>query len=380
MAGRRRLALGAVAAAVACVAAVMVALAFSSDEKTSTRLTLGVNGQFLFGTLPPETWPPHLDAIKEARIAAVRYDALWDKVEPLPPVNGVHTYNWVHLDTVVGNLAERGIRWLPIVDYSAPWVQRLPGNQFSPPASNEEFATYAQALASRYGRDGDLWEEYPELPEVPVTSFEIWNEPNHEAFWPPEPQPRQYLALYLASRAAIRKVDPEAKVVFGGLTENRPLEFLRAAVGDRRDAGDQIDAVGYHPYGTRNDDVDLVLKRIASMRQTLVDLGMADVPIELTEIGWTTAGPYGAVTDADRAKYLTQLIATLLESSCGVESVIAHTWVSLEQDPTSREHWFGLYHPDVVPTASGSAYRSAVNRALDGEYRRYGPASAPCER
>jgi hypothetical protein len=318
--------------------------------------------------------------MKAARIDVVRYDALWDKVEPTAPVDGVHAYNWAHLDTVVAGLAARGIRWLPIVDYSAPWARRVPGNQFSPPVSNRVFATYARALASRYGRGGRFWRDYPDLPETPVTSFEIWNEPNHESFWPPAPAPRRYLSLYLAARAAIRRVDPEARVVFGGLTENKPRQFMRAAFKERRDAVDQVDAVGYHPYGTRNDDVKLVLQRIASMRRTLVGLGMADVPIDLTEIGWTTAGPYGAVPDAKRAAYLRRLVAALLRASCGVEGVIAHTWVTLEQDPTSREHWFGLYHPDATPTASGRAYGRAVRRVLDGENRRYGPASAPCKR
>ncbi len=60
--------------------------------------------------------------------------------------------------------------------------------------------------------------------------------------------------------------------------------------------------------------------------------------------------------------------------------MIAHTWVTLEQDPLSREHWFGLYRPDGTPTASGRAYRSAVSRALDSDDDGYGPASAPCER
>ena len=199
-------------------------------------------------------------------------------------------------------------------------------------------------------------------------------------FWPPAPDPPAYLALYLAARTAIRRVDPEAKVVFGGVAENKPRQFLRAAFARRPDATGNVDAVAYHPYGTRNDDVRLVLRRIAAMRRTLKGLGMADVPIELTEIGWTTAGTYGAVPDGRRAAYLRRLVESLAEASCGVESIIAHTWVSLEQDPLNREHWFGLYHPDAIPTTSARAYRTAVSRVLESGDRGYGPAGAPCQR
>lgn len=379
MARRPRITRWGVLALAVCIAAGTAILALARDDDTPGQgLELGVNGQFLFGLLPEQAWPAHLDAMKAAGITTVRYDALWDKVEPTPPANGVHAYNWAHLDAVVAGLAFRGIRWLPIVDYSAPWARRDPSSQFSPPRSNDLFATYARALASRYGRGGSLWRDHPDLPETPVTAYEIWNEPNHEAFWPPAPSPGRYVALYLAARRAIKEVDPDARVVFGGLTQNKPLEFVREAFRGRSAAREQIDAIGYHPYGTRNDDVKLVLRRIAAMRRTLAGLGMADVPIDLTEIGWTTSGPYGAVTDAKRARYYRRLIAGLLEASCGVETVIAHTWVTLEQDPANREHWFGLYRPDGTPTNSARAYREAMRRAKSSGPRRYGPADAPC--
>ncbi len=279
-------------------------------------MEFGVNGQFLFGTLPQQAWPPHLDAMKDARISVVRYDALWDKVEPTPPVNGAHAYNWAHLDSVVASLAQRGIRWLPIVDYSTPWAAKLQGNQFSPPASNEAFATYAKAVASRYGRGGSLWREHPDLPATPVTSFEIWNEPNHEAFWPPAPDPAAYLSLYLAARTAIRQVDPEAKVVFGGVTENRPRQFVRAAFAraptppptssDRlspvRDAERRREA---GPAPDRRDAPDLEGPR-DGRRADRADRDRVDY-----------GGPYGAVTDDRRAAYLRRLVERLARRAAG---------------------------------------------------------------
>ena len=62
-----------------------------------------------------------LGAIAQAGIPTARSDATWIWVEPFPPRNGGHSWRWQHTDTVVGNLARNGIRWLPVLAYSATW-------------------------------------------------------------------------------------------------------------------------------------------------------------------------------------------------------------------------------------------------------------------
>ena len=78
----------------------------------------------------------------------------------------------------------------------APWIALAPcprvlhlmvgshaGRLFSPPANLHDYAAFARAFAKRYGRGGDFWRERPEVPLVPITSYEIWNEPNAQMFW-----------------------------------------------------------------------------------------------------------------------------------------------------------------------------------------------------
>lgn len=361
---RRRLqaALAAGAAALTLAVILLVAGGGGEAERRPSPGYFGVNAQFLFSSFPPSAWPAHLDAIASSGIEGVRHDALWEQAEPKPPAGGAHVYDWARFDAVVAALAERRLRWLPIIDYSAPWAGVVPGDRFSAPRSDADFAAYARAFAGRYGRDGEYWRANPGLPKVPVTSYEIWNEPNHPAFWRPAPDARRYAELYLATREAIRSVDPDARVVVGGLVTEGAPEFVRTIYRHRPEARGRVDGVGLHPYGTRDDNLAKVVRSIASLRRTLNSLGADAVPIELTEIGWTTRGPYGAVSDARRAANFRWLADKLPRSDCGVGSVVAHTWVTLEQDPASREHWFGLYHPDATPTASGKAYAAAVGR------------------
>ena len=68
-----------------------------------------------------------LDALRHTGATIARTDAFWEASEPAAPVDGVHSYQWAFDDRVVGTLAAHGLRWLPIIDYTAPWAQSVPG-------------------------------------------------------------------------------------------------------------------------------------------------------------------------------------------------------------------------------------------------------------
>jgi polysaccharide biosynthesis protein PslG len=335
---------------------------------------VGVNGQFL-GDLSPElSWsaaaPAHLDAMAAGGIEVVRAEPSWGSVEPNPPDAAGHHYVWDRPDRIVTSLAQRHLRLYGVVDYSAPWAGTQPGNFKSAPASNDDFAQFAKALAARYGTNGSFWQAHPELPYMPVHSWEIWNEENG-FFWEPQPDPWRYIDLYLASRNAIRSVDPNAAAVIGGLVPQGAEGFVRAMFEHRPDAHGQIDAIGYHPYAG---SADGSMALIAGFRHTLATLGEPGLPIEVTEVGWPTAGGTGSMPDDQRAAQYRLLTDQVARSDCGVTRFIPHTWVTQERDPNTVEDWFGLFHPDATPTASGNAYLEA-SRTLEGR----GPQPAPTD-
>lgn len=312
---------------------------------------VGVNAQWLFPAYERSSglWDAQVDQMASAGVKVVRLDAEWRRVEPRPPDRFGHHYVWGFYDGVVATLAERGIRWYPIVDYSAPWSAAIPGQWRSPPASIDEFAGYAAALVRRYGANGTFWAAHPELPQVPVGQWEIWNEQNGSYFWPSAPDPARYADLYAASRAAIRTVDASATVVVGGLINHSARPFLNQMFSARPAL--EVDAVGLHAYAPT---VAGVLSWIRGLRATLTANGRGAVPIEVTEVGWTTGGTNDPATDAQRADLLrTTIPAVSVEA--GVTRLILHTWVSREAHPLQDEDWYGLFHPDATPTLSGQA-------------------------
>jgi polysaccharide biosynthesis protein PslG len=320
----------------------------------------GVNPGDLF-KLPETKWDRNLQTIADDGVQVVRMGAWWSDLEPGPPVNGHHTYSWSDVDKQVVALARNGLQWEPLLCFSATWGSKVDGDYSAAPRGEENFALFAAALAKRYGPDGGFWVEHPELPKLPVSAYEIWNEENAKVYWHPS-TPEDYADLYAASRNAIRSVDPRARVVLGGLAASNggsviaPEDFLRAMYAHRPDLKGNVDAVGFHPYAQ---DPQSVYAKIAAFRQELDDIAGPGVPLELTEIGWTTVD----VSETERADYMRDVTSTLAHSDCDVERVSAYAWIGPEQNASDREQWFGIAHADGSNKPTADAYEAAVKRA-----------------
>src|SRR5258708_9982207 len=218
-----RLAITLVAGASATVAAVPRADASGYPARVAPGV-FGVNTQNVFA-MGPNAWGPYLDGIAAGGMNVVRDDIAWANVEPAPPspMTGKHTYAWAAYDAWVQALAARGLRWQPIIDYSAWWESEEPGNAVAPPIDKGTYGGYAGAVAARYGRGGAFWTANPTVPYTPITTFEIWNEENYPAFWGALPcDPAKYDGMFLAASHAIRAVDSAANVVVGGLVAAAP--------------------------------------------------------------------------------------------------------------------------------------------------------------
>jgi hypothetical protein len=320
-------------------------------------VAFGINAQRLFFELPERAWSRHFALMAAAGIHEARVDALWQAAEPRPPVGGRHAYRWHRFDALVAALARHRIRWVPVVAYSTTWAGTARGNHRSPPRDPRAFAAYAGALARRYGRGGSFWRLRRGLPRLPVTDYEIWNAPNGRATAVPA---SDYALLYLAARRAIRSADPRARAWVGGLAEGAPA-YIRALYRARPSLRRAIDAVALHPYAER---LSGVLVSVVQARRALDRLGMSVVPLVISEIGWATAGrtPVPHASDAGRARLLALLAEVLALSDCDVVGFFPHTWTTRERDPVDSEDWFGLWHPNGMPTIGGTAYAGAARR------------------
>jgi hypothetical protein len=321
----------------------------------------GASVNLLFNSFDstPQQISAQLQALRATGVTLARSDALWEASEPTAPADGAHSYSWTFDDTIAGDLAAHRLRWLPILDYSAPWAESVPGQDHSPPSSSAAYAAYAGAFAARYGPGGTFWRTHPELPAEPVQTYEIWNEPDNGEFWVPTPDAARYADLYIAAREAIDAADPAARVIVGGLTN--PTGFLPAMLAARPALLGHIDGVAVHPYGTPA----VLLGKIKAARSTLVGLGMPDVPLYVTEFGWTTTPPGGLeyVPAKRRPTYILETMAALGHLDCGLAASVLYTWYSPQQDPTDGQQWYGIDSLTGAPTADTDAFKQGLRRA-----------------
>jgi len=318
-----------------------------------------VNLLFNSGGYTPQQIAAELRALRATGATVARSDALWEATEPTPPVSGVSSYRWSFDDTIAGDLASAGLRWLPIFDYSAPWAQSIPGQDHSPPSSASAYADYAQAFAARYGPGGEFWRSHPELPSEPVQTYEIWNEPDNAEFWTPAPDPARYADLYLTARVAIDAVQPAARVIVGGLTQ--PTTFVPAMLAARPELRGHIDGIGIHPYG----QPAVVLAKIKDDRAMLDAQGLSSVPLYVTEFGWTTSPP-GALNYAAaalRPSYIQDTLAALGHLDCGVAAAVLYTWYSPQQNPADSQQFYGVMGPGDSPTPAAEAFTRGLAAA-----------------
>jgi polysaccharide biosynthesis protein PslG len=309
-------------------------------------------------------------ALAATGVDTARSDTFWELTEPQPPRHGVHRFDWSFDDGIAGTLAAAGLRWLPIVDYSAGWARARFDLLHSPPGNPALYAAFTTALARRYGPGGSFWAEHPELPRRPVRTYEIWNEPDTPLFWSPAPSAAAYARLYAAARAAIHAVDPAAMVLVGGLTH--PVAFLPALVAADPALRSAIDGVAIHPYA---DSTAAVLHLVSRARTALRGLGLAAVPLYLTEFGWVTSPPaaHHYIPAASRPGLVRATVAALGHTDCGLAGEILYTWVTPRGNPADPEDWYGLEPPGGGPSADADALAQGARQA-----RAPGPLEPVC--
>ena len=181
--------------------------------------------------------------------------------------------------------AARRLPVLPVVHRTPDWAAA--GGPTAAPDDPEAYARFVGALVQRYGPNGSLWAERPDLPRMPIRQWQIWNEPNLTLFWTPQPFAKRYVALLKAARRAVRAQDPGAKIILAGLPN-----ISWVALREIYQAGGRgsFDAVALHPYTSSPANI-MRLVRLARTETRRFHDGR--VPIWLTEISWAAVARQG---------------------------------------------------------------------------------------
>jgi hypothetical protein len=210
------------------------------------------------------------------------------------------TYDWASTDRVVRGALDRGLSVVAVVG-SAPGWDAAPGCRTfeCAPAEPGPYADFVALAARRYAPLG-------------VHHWEIWNEPNHSAFWGPRPDAEAYTELLRAASTAIHAVEPSATVMSGGLSPARdvrgqiaPVTFLRRIY--QLGARPYLDAVAHHPYQfpalPSAPDLTNALFQTKVLHDVMVDFDDGHKRIWGTEVGAPTRGDY-SVSEGDQAQWV----------------------------------------------------------------------------
>jgi len=135
--------------------------------------------------------------MQEAGVGWVRTDFLWEDIEPSKGV-----FKFTKYDTIVDVVDRHNIKILGVLHYSTGWASSC-GKWNCPPQDTRLFINYVKKVISRYKDKVKYWE--------------IWNEPDSSTYWNPQDGLKSYCAFLKEVYLAAKKIDPDCKILNGGL-------------------------------------------------------------------------------------------------------------------------------------------------------------------
>ncbi len=287
----------------------------------------------------------------------------WATVEPQPG-----EFNWIDPDNMVKAFSAQELKILMRIHGTPLWSHPDSDHLSHPPNDMADFATFVTALATRY--------------KGQIAAYEIWNEPNLNYEWGNlSPDPVAYTDMLKTAYTAIKKVDPDALVISGGLattgdgsdTAYGDLAFLQGMY--EAGAKGHFDALGSHPYAygqspdTHHPD-GLSFDRVAAQHELMTSHGDGDTPIWITEIGWVLESDWNlgehqtiGVTQEQQAQYLSRAYTKTQEEWPFVEALFFFNldFSTVPWYPTPEPmRWYAILNPDRTPRPAYTALRHTM--------------------
>ncbi len=352
---------------------------------------------------------PYLDLMLDAGARYDRWDFRWSKIQ----ANGQDQWDWAGEEELVRHEKSLGVETLGILLWTPRWASTYDGSlRLWGRASLAPHALGRSSLqAYAHAPNGpDPWHSYPpqdldhpvfvegainpanpwgyfvyhltqhfgDDPELAVTHWEVWNEPEWRYFWSGSSD--QYCRLLQVAYLAIKGdgqtqgANPEATVLFGGLHYWEDPDFYKQvldclAAADPGGAAHNhfFDAMSVHFYSRSDNTCDEIVK----IKGEMAARGMTQ-PIWLTETGaplWLdpTEPADNYLTEAEAAAYVIQSYANAL--AAGVER-----YIFFRAHDADMSESFGLIRNDLSLRPAYVAYQVAA-RYLQGENQATRPFS-----
>ena len=323
------------------------AFAHGAQKALSVDLTWGIDSN---------EFAPTGAAISDTGARWVRLEFRWNEAEPSS--KGSYDQNTIaKYDRAIDTARAAGAKVLVFVNGAPRWASGSRATMAAPqhPADYADFVRY---VATRYAGK--------------VSAWEVWNEENTARFWPSGPSPAAYVPLLKATYPVVKSVDPNALVVFGGVSQN-DYTFIEGAYA--AGAKGYFDVMAVHPYPGSGPPEPVWYENgrvtpgsftgFTEVRKAML-ANSDDKPIWLTEFGWSTTSQGWGVSLSEQADYLTRAYR-LLEAYPYIDVAV---WYNLrnnhwDNDADTWETQLGLMRTDFVKKPSYQAFKD------------YAPGSGP---
>lgn len=295
-------------------------------------------------------------ALARAGVRLLRVSFGWDDLEPERD-----RYDFSPVERTLRLAEEHGVRLIPYVCYTPAWLAREGARDHevyrSVPREVGELEQLMELLARRYrGR---------------IESWEIWNEPDNQEYW--LGTPAEYAALLAAGSRGVKRGDPDARVVLGGIAGH--LEFLEELLTEHRIAP-WVDVVNLHSYSETwsPEPLEGITPYLARAAELVRTHGESE-PLWLAEVGYSSFRRERYVSDWYSARFdfehtpafQAAVLVRVLAMARSAPEVALIAWYELRDLPPGTEvigdqnnRHLGVLDPDGRPKP---AY-AALTRAL----------------
>ncbi len=339
----------------AALAVLCLGLPASADAKVS-RVFFGAEAD-------PVTAPmaaADFQRMRSAKLGTLRVDFLWSKVEP---TSGAPR-DWSYYDQLVSRAARARVSIMAVLVGSPSFAADSEAYVPATAAGRAAFSRFVRDVVKRYGHGGRYWRLHKKLPRRPLSTYQIWNEPNYPPHWADGPPDAAAYGAFLKQQASvIRHYDRRATIGLGGLLASstrgeagyRYLAKLYRIPGIKR----AFDAVAVHPYAENAAGVEGELTRIRSVMRSHGD---ARTPVWISELGWATGGgnPFFSTTPAGQAARLKSAFRFVARNRARyrVSRLVWFSWRD-RVGPVSRgwEFYCGLFDTSGNPKPAWTTFR-----------------------
>ena len=175
----------------------------------------------------------------ELGVKHARFQSGWAKTEKQ---KGVYDFRW--LDVVLDDCLSKSIQ---------PWVCICYGNPLYPDGGSEQSSSVlpiaGEALEGWLAYVAKLVNQY----KSKVFEWEVWNESDHRNFRGATAE--DYAVFYLKTAKVIRSIQPQAKIVVGGMCSSGVTDYICTVFDYMKNQGEikMIDGITFHGYPNNPD-------------------------------------------------------------------------------------------------------------------------------